>query len=144
MNNWKIRKANIEDADGLRRCMHRAYSIYAERMAGESLPPLEIDYTAEIQNYPTWVAESEGQIIGGLIMCFDLEGATLSNIAVDTDFQGHGLGRGLLSFAENQAKHHGFAILHLATHVLLTENLAIYSRLGWKETTRENSKVLFE
>lgn len=35
-------------------------------------------------------------------------------------------------------------MLHLATHELLTENLAIYSHLGWKEKYRANSKVFFE
>ncbi|MCG8412654.1 MAG: GNAT family N-acetyltransferase [Pseudomonadales bacterium] len=144
MSNWTIRAANLEDAEGLRNCMLGAYSAYAERMANDSLPPLEADYAEEIENFPTWVAESDDSIVGGLIMCFDEDRATLSNIAVDPDFQGHGLGRGLLDFAESEAKRQGFNRLQLATHELLTENLAIYKHLGWNETARDGGKVFFE
>lgn len=144
MSSWKIRTAKDKDAEGLKQCMHKAYSEYAMRFAIGSLPPLEVDYAAEIANYPTWVAEMNGNIVGGLIMSFDDAGATLSNIAVDSDYQGQGLGRGLISFAENQAKEHGYPKLRLATHALLIENLAIYRHLGWKESDRKNNKVFFE
>ena len=144
MNDVKIRNANLNDAEDLERCMHRAYSIYEERMGNQALPPLEIDYANEIENYPTWVAESNGKIVGGLTMFFNDGLATLSNIAVDSDFQGHGLGRSLMTFAENEARNRGFAKLNLATHTLLTENLAIYKHLGWKETNQEDMRIFFE
>jgi len=124
--------------------MHSAYSIYKERIKGQTLPPLEVNYATEINNFPTWVAESNGKIVGGLIMCFDNARATLSNIAVNSDFQGHGLGRSLLDYAESKAKEHGFKKLHLTTHVLLTENLEIYKHLRWKETNREEPRIFFE
>ena len=144
MSEWHIRVASNKDADGLQRCMHAAYSVYSERMGDASLPPLETDYASEIENYPTWVAEADKKIVGGLTMSFNKSRATLSNIAVDTNFQGHGLGRGLMTFAEAEAKRRGYATLHLATHELLSENLAIYRHLGWTETKRENSRVFFE
>lgn len=144
MSNWTIRMANPDDSEGLEICMHRAYSIYAERMGKQTLPPLETNYADEIDNYPTWVAESNEKIVGGLIMCFKDGLATLSNIAVDSDFQGHGLGRGLMTFAESEAERRGFIKLSLATHMLLTENLAVYKHLGWKETNRKNMRIYFE
>lgn len=144
MISWTIRIADPDDAEGLERCMHKAYSIYKERMGNLSLPPLEIDYADEITKYPTWVAESGGEIVGGLTMLFKDSLATLSNIAVDSDFQGHGLGRGLMAFAENEAKNRGFSKLNLTTHILLTENLEIYEHLGWKEVNRQRMRIFFE
>tara|TARA_R110001592_G_scaffold291221_1_gene560585 strand:- start:53 stop:499 length:447 start_codon:yes stop_codon:yes gene_type:complete len=144
MSNWTIRTANLDDAEGLENCMRAAYSFYDERMVDQILPPLVIDYAYEIRNYPTWVAESDGKIVGGLIMSFENSRATLSNIAVDPCFQGHGLGRGILEFAEKKATELGFNKIHLATHELLTENLAIYKHLGWKEAGREEPKIFFE
>ena len=144
MSEWHIRVARSKDADGLQRCMRAAYSVYSERMGDTSLPPLETDYASEIENFPTWVAEAEKKIVGGLTMSFDNSRATLSNIAVSTDFQGFGLGRGLMAFAEAEAKRRGFTKLHLATHELLSENLAMYRHLGWTETKRKDSRVFFE
>ena len=60
---WKIRPATIEDAPGLQSCMQAAYGIYRERMQGEHLPPMDIDYAEEISNYPTWVVELDNRIV---------------------------------------------------------------------------------
>ena len=72
--------------------MVSAYTEYQERMGGERLPPMDVDYLFEIKNYPTWVVESEGRILGGLILMFQDDHASLANIAVDAKFQGHGIG----------------------------------------------------
>ena len=57
--------------------------------------------------------------------------------------QGRGLGRGLIEFGEAQAGKQGYKELRLATHRLLTENLSLYSHLGWTETGRDSSRVFF-
>ncbi len=144
MTDWKIRAATPDDATGIQRCMHAAYSVYLPRMGDFNLPPLEADYAAEIEDFPVWVAEANGSIVGGLIMSFDENHATLVNVAVSPDFQGHGLGRGLLDFAEAEAKQRGFSRLQLATHTLLTENLAIYKHLGWELIDKNDFRVFFE
>ena len=55
--------------------MESAYATYRERMGGVRLPPMDADYSSEIANYPTWVAEANGEILGGLIMSFGREDA---------------------------------------------------------------------
>jgi N-acetylglutamate synthase-like GNAT family acetyltransferase len=139
--NWKIRTAVIEDAPYLQQCMQSAYSAYQERMGDARLPPMDLDYADEINNYPTWVAEFDNRIVGGLTMIFSNGGASIANVAVDPQFQGKGLGSGLLKFAESQAKLKHFSELHLATHVLLTENISLYNHLGWSETERDEIRV---
>jgi len=102
---------------------------------------MDVDYSSEIKKYPTWVAECNGNVVGGLIMTFEQGHASLSNIAVHPEFQGQGLGRGLMEFAESQAKEKQYSELRLATHVLLTENVSLYRHLGWTEIDRDEVRV---
>jgi len=138
---WQIRKAIPDDSDSLKNCMESAYAVYEARMGGVLLPPMDVDYLSEIKNYPTWVVESEGSVLGGLIMVFENDQVSIANIAVDPRFQGQGIGGALTKFAESKAKQSNFSELQLATHVLLTENISLYQHLGWKETGRDERRI---
>ena len=138
---WTIRKATISDAEALAECMQVAYMIYTSRLGGKTLPPMTVDYEEEIRSYPVWVAESDGTLAGGLILMPEDDYITIANVAVHPQFQGNGLGRGLMEFGEAEAKRKGYSELRLATHPLLTENLSLYSHLGWFETGRDESRV---
>ena len=130
---WQVRKATPTDAIALKQCMESAYATYQKRMGGERLPPMDVDYSEEIRNYPTWVVESaEGTVLGGLIMTFVNERASIANIAVNPQSQGQGIGGALMKLAEEQAKARGYYSLHLATHSLLEENVSLYDHLGWR------------
>lgn len=139
--NWTIRKAEISDAKALTDCMQAAYTIYLSRLHGKPLPPMMVDYEEEIRSYPVWIAESDDKLVGGLILMPENDYMTIANVAVHPKFQGNGLGRGLMEFAEAEAKRKGYTKLHLATHILLTENLSLYSHLGWSEAGRDESRV---
>ena len=140
-NKWKIRKAEKEDANNLKNCMIMAYTEYLDRFDGNRLPPMDVDYEEEINSYPVWVAESELEIVGGLILMIEDNFITIANIAVRPDFQSNGLGRGLMEFAESEAKNRGYSETRLATHVLLTENVSYYLKLGWTEINRDETRV---
>jgi GNAT superfamily N-acetyltransferase len=113
-------------------------------MGGARLPPMDVDYLAEIKNYPTWVVESDRSILGGLIMMFENDQASIANIAVDLKFQGQGIGGALMRFAESKAKVNNFSELHLATHALLNENISLYRHLGWEETGRDETRIFMK
>ena len=113
-------------------------------MGGERLPPMDVDYRSEIRNYPAWVVESQGNILGGLILTFDNGRASLANIAVDPNCQGQGIGGALMTLAESTARERGFSEIHLATHVLLDENISLYRHLGWEESGRDDTKVFMK
>jgi len=139
-----IREAIPEDSDNLKHCMESAYTTYQERMSGVRLPPMDVDYLSEIKNYPTWVVASEGSILGGLIMVFENDQASIANIAVNPKFQGQGIGGELMKFAESKARENNFSELRLATHVLLVENISLYKHLGWEETGRNATRVFMK
>ena len=46
-----------------------------------------------------------------------------------------------MTFAESQAQENGLTELRLATHVLLTENVSLYSHLGWSEYDRDTTRI---
>lgn len=113
-------------------------------MGGVRLPPMDVDYLSEIRNYPTWVVESEGRILGGLILVFEEDHASIANIAVDPKFQGHGIGGELIALAESKARESNYTELRLTTHVLLDESISLYRHLGWEETGRNEFKVFMK
>ena len=138
---WTIRKAVDSDAKALAGCMHAAYMTYTKRLGGQTLPPMTVDYEEEIRSYPVWVAESDGTLVGGLILMPEDDHMTIANVAVHPQFQGNGLGHGLMELGEAEAKRQGYSELRLATHPLLTENLSLYTHLGWSETGRDEDRV---
>lgn len=143
-NDWNIRKAIHEDAIGLQKCMEFAYAPYQDRMNGKRLPPIDIDYSLEIRDYPTWVVEKNEKIIGGLIMMFENDYASLANISVHPEFQGEGIGNALMEFAQTIAKEKNYSTIRLATHILLTENVSLYLHLGWREIQRDDTRVYMQ
>ena len=136
-----IRAATVDDAPALQWCMVSAYSSYEDRMGGSTLPPMELDYVEEITSFPTWVATLDGQVVGGLTMMFAEDHASIANIAVSPSAQGRGLGGKLMAYAESKAQEKDLIEMRLATHVLLTENVSLYSHLGWTEYDRDETRV---
>ncbi len=136
-----IRKAVIKDSAGLQQCMELAYSTYLDRMNGKPLPPMEVNYSEEIEQYPTWVIDCDGKIAGGIIIIYEEKSLSIANVSVHPDFQGRGFGSILLNFAGEHAKENNYKEMRLATHVLLTENISLYRHLGWEEYDRDNVRV---
>jgi L-amino acid N-acyltransferase YncA len=52
--------------------------------------------------------------------------------------RGTGIGKALLQFAEGEARRAGFDSVYLYTHEQMTENLALYSRIGYVEYDRRS------
>ena len=54
------------------------------------------------------------------------------------DRQGCGIGRALIAHVEEEARRLGLNAVELYTNEKMTENLGLYSRLGYIETGRRN------
>ena len=127
---FSFRSATRADAPKVAALVNAAYGQYVERIG--MLPrPMTDDYAEVIENPRVTVAESEGTIVGVIVLAIDNEGFFVDNVAVDPSRRGEGLGKALLKLAEAEARHAGFDSIHLYTHEKMTENLAIYSRLGY-------------
>ncbi|AXI00815.1 GNAT family N-acetyltransferase [Sporosarcina sp. PTS2304] len=141
MISWNIRKADLNDAGELQKCMHKAYLKYSDRINIKTLPPMNVNYKDEIASFPVWIVEFNNQIIAGLVLVFEEDYASLANIAIDPDFQAKGLGKFLLKFAEQETRSKGYTEMKLATHVLFTENVLFYNKQGWILVDQDETKV---
>ena len=131
-----IRRARPEDRPAVEAIVHAAYSIYVARIGKKPGPMLD-DYRRLIdQGAVSVLEEPDGAIAAILVLLASADHLLLDNIAVRPDRQGHGLGRRLIAFAESEARRLGHAELRLYTHETMTENIALYTRLGFAETGR--------
>jgi len=142
-----IRPARPDDTDWARALVRRAYALYVPRMGKEPAPMLA-DYGGLIAAGEVHVLEDAG-MPAALIVIYPKEDALfIENIAVDPAIQRKGHGRTLLAFAEREARRLGLGALRLYTNAMMTENLAYYPRLGFRETERREedgySRVFFE
>ncbi len=134
-----IRPARPEEADTIRDIVHAAYRHYVARI-GKLPGPMLDDYTHRIASDQAWVLEEADQIIGVLVLEPTDAGFLLDNIAVAPHAQGSGHGRTLIAFAEAEGRRRGYGEILLYTHALMTENQALYKRLGFVETGRVTEK----
>jgi len=131
-----IRRAKPEDRAAVEAIVREAYSIYVERI-GKPPGPMLDDYARLIADGVVSVLEDADAAIAAIIVLLAKpDHLLLDNIAVRPDRQGQGLGRQLIAFAEAEARRLGFMELRLYTHETMTENIALYTRLGFAETGR--------
>jgi len=129
-----MRKATAADLPAVREIIDAAYGVYLSRMDRPPAPMLR-DYAPAVEAGTLWVT---GDPPDALISLIPADGSLLvENVAVRPRAQGAGLGRRLMEFAESEAARLGLARISLYTNVVMTENQAIYARLGYRETRRE-------
>jgi ribosomal protein S18 acetylase RimI-like enzyme len=131
-----IRPACAADAAAVARLVEQAYSPYIARMAGQRPGPMDDDYPARVAAGAVWVIERGGALAGILVLLDEPDHLLLDNVAVAPGHAGQGLGRRLVAFAEAEARRRGVDEIRLYTHVTMTENQALYRRLGFEETHR--------
>jgi GNAT superfamily N-acetyltransferase len=131
----KIRPADVADLPAIERIVRDAYTKYIERI-GKPPGPMLDDYRAHVRAHAAWVLEIEKGVAGVIILLPEDSYLLLDNVAVDPARHGHGFGRVLMDFADQEARRRGYEELRLYTHAKMTENIAMYPRLGWQETGR--------
>jgi ribosomal protein S18 acetylase RimI-like enzyme len=112
-----------------------AYGHYVERIGGPPRPMTE-DYDEVVRRHRVTVAEARGEIVGLVVLGVDDEGFFIDNVAVDPAYQGAGVGKVLLEYAEAAARDSGFDSIYLYTHEGMAENLALYAQIGYVEYDR--------
>jgi ribosomal protein S18 acetylase RimI-like enzyme len=130
-----LRPATAADVARLTELVRSAYGHYVERLDGPPRPLID-DYAEVVRGQRVTVAEREGVVAGLIVLDVDEEGFLIDNVAVDPSHQGTGVGRALLEHAEREARRAGFDSIYLYTHERMTENLALYSRIGYVEYDR--------
>jgi ribosomal protein S18 acetylase RimI-like enzyme len=135
----RLRQAGAKDSDAVTACVHAAYACYLERI-GRPPGPMTDDYAKLIGEGRVTVADEEGKIVGVLVLSATSQEFLLENVAVHPMYQGRGIGRQLIAYAEAHAHRDGFAFIHLYTHEKMTENQAMYARMGYVEYDRRTEQ----
>jgi ribosomal protein S18 acetylase RimI-like enzyme len=129
----ELRQASEADLPSIQHVIAAAYDKYLTRMDKPPAPLLR-DYREAVEAGAVWVT---GSPVTGLISLTQTDDVILiENVAVHPDLQGNGLGRRLMEFAEEHARKHGIRRLALYTNEVMTENQAIYARLGYRVIDR--------
>jgi len=96
-----------------------------------SLQALELAYSQAI--FPT-VAETKGQVVGYQLSTRNPLGVHLARLAVRPNVQGKGIGRTLVVDLIRQTGQHGMFHMTVNTQSDNTTSLALYNRIGFRET----------
>ena len=129
------RLASEAELPAIRALVVAAYSRYRDRMDNPPGPVLA-DYTDAVKAGRVWVLGDP--VMAVLVLDPEQDSMLVENIAVSPTAQGNGFGRLLMEFAEQQATASGLRRMTLYTNEVMTENLAIYARLGYRETARRS------
>jgi ribosomal protein S18 acetylase RimI-like enzyme len=128
-----LRHATVADLPAIKALIDDAYAKYLTRMEKPPAPMLR-DYGPSVEAGTTWVT---GSPVTAVLTLYPREDHLyVENVVVHPDAQGRGLGRALMGFAEQEAARRGLTRMALVTHEAMTENQAIYARLGYTETGR--------
>lgn len=126
-----IRPATSEDVPRIAAIARAAYAPYVARI-GREPAPMVADFAPQVAAGHVWIAGETGYAVA-----FPRgDHWHLENVAVDPAAQGQGLGRALIAHVEALARAAGAAAVELYTNARMTENRALYPRLGYVETHR--------
>ena len=131
-----LRPAVEGDLGRIEELVSAAYGKYVARI-GRKPKPMLANYHAALTEHQLWVVDREQRLAAVLELIPGDDHLLVENVAVNPEFQRTGIGQRLIAFAEAEAKRQGFSLVRLYTNALFTENIALYSSLGFRETHRE-------
>ncbi|VEP13745.1 GNAT family acetyltransferase [Hyella patelloides LEGE 07179] len=131
----QIRQAESFDADLVTALVHDAYYPYITRLGKPPGPMLE-NYQEVINKNYVYVIEEQGSVLGLIVLKIAHPTFLLDNIAVHPSHQNKGIGKILLKTAEKKAIESGFDTITLYTHEKMSENINLYTHIGYREIRR--------
>lgn len=131
-----LRRATPADAPAIAALTDAAYEKYIARM-GRPPQPMTTDYAQIVAEHPVWVLDEGGRLAGVLVLMHEPDALLIYSVAIAPGQQRRGLGRQLLAFAEDEGRAAGYTLIRLYTNALMTENVAMYGRMGYRETGRD-------
>ncbi|HJZ46410.1 MAG TPA: GNAT family N-acetyltransferase [Roseiflexaceae bacterium] len=131
-----IRRASPGDADIISSITDAAYAKYVP-LLGRKPQPMTADYQQILAVHPVWMMWIDEHPAGVLVLLHEPDAMLIYSVAVAPAYQKRGHGRRLLEWAEAEARRSGYAQIRLFTNALMTQNIALYTQLGYTETSRE-------
>ncbi|MEO9460831.1 MAG: GNAT family N-acetyltransferase [Lentilitoribacter sp.] len=131
-----IKIAQNADLTAIKHCAELAYAPYVEAI-GRKPAPMVADFAKLIFEKKVYIEKDGEQKLTGFIVFFVTDDVMhLENIAVMPTSHGKGIGRKLMKYCEDCTIALGLNEIELYTNEKMVANLAIYPKLGYKETER--------
>lgn len=131
-----FKQANFGDMHEVWRIVYHAYREYIP-ILGRTPPTFHEDFDNHVALGNLWLASFGPNTVGMVILTPMLDHMLIQALCVDPLMQGKGIGQKLLNFAEIRTGSNGFREMRLYTNSLMTRNLKIYRRWGFKRTHLE-------
>lgn len=131
----RLRPAAPSDEAALVAIAQAAYARYVVRI-GRRPAPMDPDFARLIAAGEVTACEDAGVVVGFIVWRAAPDHVFIDNVAVDPAHHGKGYGRAMLTWIEEETGRRGLDTLRLYTNAKMTENLALYPRLGWVVTGR--------
>ena len=132
-----LRRATSDDAVAIAALTDVAYAKYIP-VIGREPQPMTADYRQMVAEHHVWLLTIDSQPAGVLVLMYQPEHVLIYSVAVAPAYQKQGWGRHLLKWAETQAQQAGYSRIRLYTNERMEANIALYRRLGYVETERED------
>jgi ribosomal protein S18 acetylase RimI-like enzyme len=132
-----IRRADNRDASEIARIINAAFEVEREFRQGERTSAAEIARLLERDVF--FVAEEDGRLVGAVHTSVDGATGYFGMLAVDPALQRGGVGRALLSAAEEHCRKAGCTKMTMSTGEDRTELIPYYERVGYRVTAIEPS-----
>jgi GNAT superfamily N-acetyltransferase len=143
--NTKIRKAKVEDADGIVEILKQAgksvYSMPTPYVATTEQVAAQIRMCHADKSHTVYVAENDGGRIVGYVgahwlpyLFLDGPEGYLSELFIDESCRGNSIGTGLLKAVESEARERGCSrLLLLNSRARESYRRSFYRKKGWTE-----------
>jgi GNAT superfamily N-acetyltransferase len=123
--------ATVEHVDAIRSLTREAYGKWVP-VIGREPKPMTADYAEAVRKHRIDLLYLDGELAALIEMIPATDHLLIENVAVRPALQGRGLGRKLLSHAEQVAVLLGCAEIRLYTNKLFAENVRLYQELGYR------------
>jgi ribosomal protein S18 acetylase RimI-like enzyme len=138
MSEPALRRATAEDADKLTALARSAYARHVPAIGREPMP-MTADWGRLLSEQEIWIVDGPtGEAVASLALDVQADHVMVWSVAVAPAHQRRGLGRRLMTFAEARARALQRPELRLFTNARMEGNIALYRRLGYGETLRED------
>ncbi len=132
----QLRRATIDDADGIHALLLRAFTPFRRQYTDGAFDATVLDparIRSRLEEGPVWVIADSRTVRGTVSCMMDNRGCYIRGLAVDPDAQRLGLGRQLLDACHAHAKVEGAACMWLSTSLFLAASISLYQGYGFHD-----------
>lgn len=130
-----FRLASAADKARIDQITERAYAVW-QPVLGYPPQPVTDDHAPRIERGEITLALQAGTVVGLIAVEPSAEYDLIFSVAVDPGMAGQGIGPQMIAEAEHRAAKAGKHSIKLYTNALMEKNIALYLRLGYRETGR--------